>query len=56
MAQPHTRTVFLGREAELAALLGGLDETEAGRGGLVLIGGEPASARAASRTRCLPSA
>ena len=41
MTRTPTKAAFLGREAELAALLGGLDETEAGRGGLVLIGGEP---------------
>ena len=41
MTRTPTKATFLGREAELAALLGGLDETEAGRGGLVLIGGEP---------------
>ena len=41
MTETPTKATFLGREAELAALLGGLDETEAGRGGLVLVGGEP---------------
>jgi DNA-binding SARP family transcriptional activator len=33
--------VFVGREPELAALLGGLDDLFAGRGRLFLLGGEP---------------
>ena len=41
MTGQQTRTPFLGRETEVAALSGGLDATDAGRGGLVLIGGEP---------------
>ena len=41
MTETSTKAAFLGREAELGLLLGGLDETEAGRGGLVLVGGEP---------------
>ncbi len=41
MTETPTKAAFLGREAELGLLLGGLDETEAGRGGLVLVGGEP---------------
>jgi tetratricopeptide (TPR) repeat protein len=41
MTGPQTRAPFLGREAELASLSGGLDDANAGQGGLVLIGGEP---------------
>ncbi len=41
MTGPQTRAPFLGREAELATLIAALDEADAGRGGLVLIGGEP---------------
>ncbi len=41
MAQPHTRTVFVGRGAELRELLDQLDDTASGRGRLVLLGGEP---------------
>ena len=41
MTGSQTRAPFLGREAELAALTLGLADAEAGRGGLVLIGGEP---------------
>ena len=41
MTGTSTKAAFLGREAELAVLLGGLDEADAGRGGLILIGGEP---------------
>ncbi|MDQ3937088.1 MAG: AAA family ATPase, partial [Chloroflexota bacterium] len=35
------RDEFVGRELELRALLAGLEEASAGRGGLFLIGGEP---------------
>jgi eukaryotic-like serine/threonine-protein kinase len=35
------RSVFVGRERELAELLGGLDDVFAGRGRLFLLGGEP---------------
>jgi DNA-binding SARP family transcriptional activator len=34
-------SVFVGRERELGALLGGLDDALAGRGRLLLVGGEP---------------
>ena len=51
MTAQQTRTPFLGREAELATLVAGLDDADAGRGGLVLLGENPASGRAASRMR-----
>jgi DNA-binding SARP family transcriptional activator len=38
---PAPRAAFVGREAELAALHGGLDDALAGRGGLYLLVGEP---------------
>jgi eukaryotic-like serine/threonine-protein kinase len=41
MTDQQTRALFLGREAELAALVGALDGAVGGLGGLVLIGGEP---------------
>ena len=41
MTGQQTRGPFLGRESELAVLTAALDEAEAGRGGLVLLGGEP---------------
>jgi DNA-binding SARP family transcriptional activator len=40
-AADATGSVFVGREPELAALLGGLDDAFAGRGGLFLLSGEP---------------
>jgi DNA-binding SARP family transcriptional activator len=39
--EARTVGVFVGRERELAELLAGLDEALAGRGGLILVGGEP---------------
>ena len=39
-SQPAGR-VFVGRQAELAALRGGLDRAMAGRGGVCLVAGEP---------------
>ena len=41
MVQAHSRSQFVGRERELAELLAALDETRAGRGRAVLLGGEP---------------
>jgi DNA-binding SARP family transcriptional activator len=38
---PAPRSAFVGREAELAELLGGLDDALAGRGGVYLLVGEP---------------
>ncbi|MEX0789291.1 MAG: BTAD domain-containing putative transcriptional regulator, partial [Actinomycetota bacterium] len=38
---PVTRTPIVGRRQELARLLAGLDRAEAGRGGTVLVQGEP---------------
>jgi DNA-binding SARP family transcriptional activator len=39
--EARTVGVFVGRDRELAELLAGLDEALAGRGGLILVGGEP---------------
>ena len=47
-AQPTIGTPFVGRDRELEELHRGLRDTVAGRGSLVLIGGEPGSERAAS--------
>ena len=41
VAQMQTRTVFVGRGAELRELLDQLDDTASGLGRLVLLGGEP---------------
>src|SRR4051794_9085439 len=41
VTQAQTRSRFVGRERELDELLAALDETRAGRGRAVLIGGEP---------------
>jgi AAA ATPase-like protein len=41
MTGQQTRAPFLGREAELAVLVAGLEDAIAGHGGLVLLGGEP---------------
>ncbi|MEO6579515.1 MAG: AAA family ATPase [Candidatus Limnocylindria bacterium] len=41
MTGQQTKSPFLGRDEELAVLLAGLAESEAGRGGLILLGGEP---------------
>src|SRR3954451_10085113 len=41
MAQAQTRTQFVGRDRELDELLAALNDTRAGRGRAVLIGGEP---------------
>lgn len=41
MSGQQTKTLFLGREEELAAILARLDEAAAGHGGVVLLGGEP---------------
>ena len=41
VAQANTRSPFVGRERELAELLGALEETRAGHGRAVLLGGEP---------------
>ena len=41
MAGQKSGTVFVGRERELQELLRGLDQAATGRGGLVLIRGEP---------------
>src|SRR6188472_4328621 len=41
MSGLQTRTPFVGRETELATLLAGLDRAASGRGGLILLGGEP---------------
>ena len=41
VVQANTRSPFVGRERELAELLGALEETRAGHGRAVLLGGEP---------------
>ncbi|HEY6608785.1 MAG TPA: ATP-binding protein, partial [Candidatus Limnocylindria bacterium] len=41
MSGQHDKLPLLGREEELATVLARLEESEAGRGTLVLIGGEP---------------
>src|SRR3954447_24708693 len=41
MTQAQTRSQFVGRDHELSELVAALDETRAGHGRAVLIGGEP---------------